>query len=54
MARTRGRPRFEPTEEQRRSVDIMTGLGIPQEQICAMVRDHRDRPISDRTLRKYF
>ena len=54
MARTRGRPRFEPSEEQRRNVDIMTGLGIRQEHICAMVRDHRDRPISDRTLRKYF
>jgi hypothetical protein len=49
-----GRPAFEPTEEQRKNVDIMVGLGIPQEHICAMVRDHRDRPISHVTLRKYF
>ena len=54
MAQTRGRPRFQPTQEQRRNVETMTGLGIPQEHICAMVRDQRDRPISDRTLRKYF
>jgi len=54
MAQTRGRPRFLPTEEQRRNVETMVGLGIPQEHICAMVRDQRDRPISDRTLRKYF
>ena len=49
-----GRPAFEPTEQQRQNVDIMVGLGIPQEHICAMVRDHRDRPISHVTLRKHF
>ena len=42
----RGRPRFEPTEEQRRNVEIMTGLGIPQTAICLMVRGPKGKPIS--------
>jgi hypothetical protein len=50
----RGRPRFEPTDEQRRNVEILVGLGIPEGEICRMVRDHKDRPISEPTLRKYF
>ena len=40
----RGRPRFEPTEEQRRNVEIMTGLGIPQADICLMVRGPKGKP----------
>ena len=40
-----GRPGFQPTDEQRKNVKILVGLGIPEEQICALVRDHRDRPI---------
>ena len=49
-----GRPAFEPTEQQRQNVEHMVSLGIPQEHICAMVRDYKDRPISHVTLRKYF
>jgi hypothetical protein len=30
----RGRPRFEPTDEQCKNVEIMVGLGIRQEDIC--------------------
>jgi hypothetical protein len=51
---TRGRPRFEPTEEQRRNVEIMTGLGIPQTDICLMVRGPKGKPISLMTLEKHF
>ena len=32
----------------------MISLGIPERAICAIVRDHKDRPISERTLRKHF
>ena len=35
----RGRPCFEPTEEQRRNVEIMTGLGIPQTGDAGDIRD---------------
>jgi len=50
----RGRPRFEPTEEQRRNVEIMTGLGIPQTDICRMVRGPKGKPVSLTTLEKHF
>ena len=50
----RGRPRFEPTEEQRRNVEIMTGLGIPQTDICLMARGPKGKPISLTTLEKHF
>jgi hypothetical protein len=43
-----GRPPFEPTDEQRRNVEIMVGLGIPQDSICVMMRDKKDRPIRRR------
>jgi hypothetical protein len=49
-----GRPPFEPTDEQRRNVEIMVGLGIPQDSICVMMRDKKDRPITEATLRKHF
>lgn len=43
-----GRPKFKPTSEQRKTVESMSGMGIPQEQICSIIG------ISDDTLRKYF
>ena len=49
-----GRPPFEPTDEQRRNVEIMVGLGIPQDSICIMMRNKKDRPITEATLRKHF
>jgi hypothetical protein len=51
---TRGRPAFQPTIEQRRIVEVMVGLGIPEEKICLVVRDRRDKPICRNTLRKHF
>jgi hypothetical protein len=51
---TRGRPAFQPTDEQRANVEIMVGLGIPEEKICLVVRDRRDKPICRNTLRRHF
>jgi hypothetical protein len=41
-------PMFEPTEEHRRSVRVMSGFGVPQEDIAL----HLD--IDPKTLRKHF
>jgi uracil-DNA glycosylase len=54
MSSRGGRPPFAPTDEQRKNVEIMVGLGIRQDSICALVRDKKDRPISEATLRKHF
>jgi hypothetical protein len=43
-----GRPQFKPTDEQRKAVELLSGFGIPIEQICAYVE------INDDTLRKHF
>jgi len=51
---TRGRPAFQPTNEQRVNVEVMVGLGIPEEDICLIVRDRRDKPICRTTLRRHF
>jgi hypothetical protein len=50
----RERPAFQPTDEQRKNVEVMVGLGIPEENICLLVRDRRDKPISRNSLRKHF
>ena len=49
-----GQPAFEPTDEQRKNVEILVGLGIRQQEICLLVRDKRDKPISVPTLEKHF
>ena len=51
---TGGKPAFVPTEDQRKNVKILIGLGIPREEIVAMVRDKNDKPISIPTLEKHF
>ena len=43
-----GRPKFEPTPEQRKIVKMMTGFAIDQEKICSAL------DISGPTLRKHF
>jgi len=50
----RGRPAFQPTDEQRKNVEVMVGLGIPEEKIRLVVRDRRDKPISRNSLRRHF
>ena len=51
---TRGRPPFEATDEQRQNVEVLVSLGIPQTDICLMVRGPQGKPISLMTLEKYF
>lgn len=46
--RSRGRPAFEPTDEQRKTVMAMAGYGIPQEGIGTVIG------IDLKTLRKHF
>lgn len=45
-----GMPAFQPTEAERRQVEALSGYGIPQEQIAALIRQGID---SD-TLAKHF
>jgi len=45
-----GRPAFEPTDAERKQVEALSGYGIPQDQIAALIRDG----ISTDTLRAHF
>jgi hypothetical protein len=54
LGKVTGRPPFEPTDDHRRNVEVLTALGIPQTEICQLVRDKRDKPITENTLRKHF
>jgi hypothetical protein len=50
MPRKRGQPAFKATEDERKLVEQMSAVGIPQESICLVIRDG----IDDKTLRKHF
>ena len=52
--RPNGRPRFEPTDEQRKNVAVLVGLGITEVEICGVVRDQKDHPVTVPTLRRHF
>ena len=55
MARGRGRPAFVPTDEQRRNVEAMVGFGIPEAEICNLIRNPANgKSIDEKTLRKHF
>jgi hypothetical protein len=43
-----GRNSHKPTPEMRKQVEQASGLGLPHDQICALIS------ISDETLRKYY
>jgi hypothetical protein len=43
-----GRPRYEPTEEMRKQVELLSGIGVPLEQICTIAGVDR------KTLAKYY
>jgi hypothetical protein len=50
-----GYPRFEPTVEQRDTVESLAGLGLLHREICLLiVNPHRRKPIDEKTLRKWF
>ena len=44
------KPSFKPTDDERKLVEQMSAVGIPQESICLVIRDG----IDDKTLRKHF
>lgn len=45
-----GRPAFEPTEKDRKEVEALSGIGLPQDQIATLIGGG----ISIDTLRKHF
>jgi hypothetical protein len=45
-----GRKPFEPTDDERKQVEIISGYGLPLEQIAVLIRDGIDAD----TLRKHF
>ncbi len=49
-----GRPKFQPTQEQRELVTALARIGTRQDIIAGLVKDSRDRPISGPTLRRAF
>ena len=50
-----GMPKFEATDEQRKTVERAAGFGLPQDKICQLVvSDRTGRPIDDDTLRRHF
>lgn len=48
--RSVGRPEFEPTDNERRQVEALSGYGVPQDKIASLVRDG----INKTTLIKHF
>lgn len=45
-----GRPQFEPTDEERKQVEALSGFGLPHDHIAVLIRGGID---SD-TLKKHF
>jgi hypothetical protein len=46
---------FSPTAEQRSAVEAMTGFGIPQAEICRLIKNPQTgKAIDEKTLRKHF
>ncbi len=45
-----GRPAFKPTDDDRKTVELMCAVGIPHEGIALCIQDG----IDDKTLRKHF
>jgi hypothetical protein len=53
--RRRGRPSFDPTDEQRRQVEAMVGYGMPEAQIARLIHNPQTkRTIDEKTLRLHF
>jgi hypothetical protein len=50
-----GRKAFVPKPEQRAIVKTLTGLGIPQTEICRLVTNPQTgKPLDPKSLRKHF
>src|SRR6202035_2328792 len=53
--RSRGQPKFEPTQDQRNQVKLMKALGIPEDRICKTIPNPRTRkPVAPMTLARAF
>jgi hypothetical protein len=51
----RGRPKFEPTQDQRNQVKLMKALGIPEDRICKTITNPRTgKPVAPMTLARAF
>lgn len=49
-----GIPNFEPTEDQRKLVRQVAGIGVPHEMIRLLVKNGAGEPISADTLKRHF
>lgn len=50
-----GRKPFVPTAEDRKTVKAMSGYGIPEDEICKVIRNPQTgKAIDAKTLRKHF
>lgn len=53
--KTTGRPRFEPTAEQRAAVTMLAGCGVPVDRIALVtINPQTNRPIDPKTVRVAF
>jgi len=53
--RGRGRPKFEPTQDQRSQVKMMKALRLPEDRICKTVINPRTgKPVSPMMLARAF
>jgi len=53
--RGRGRPKFEPTQDQRNQVKLMKALGIPEDRICkTTINPRTGKPVAPMTLARAF
>jgi hypothetical protein len=53
--KSRGQPKFEPTQDQRDQVKLMKALGIPEDRICKTITNPRTRkPVAPMTLARAF
>lgn len=50
----KGIPNFKPTDEQRKLVRQLAGVGIPHESIRLLVKDANDNAVSQDTLVRHF
>lgn len=50
----KGIPNFKASDEQRKLVRQLAGVGIPHEQIRLLVKDVNDKPVSQDTLVRHF
>jgi hypothetical protein len=53
--RSRGQPKFEPTQDQRSQVKLMKAVGIPEDRICKTITNPRTKkPVAPMTLARAF